>query len=400
MSFFGALEGLGKGLDDEGEYQQKLGAAREIQADKTSAALQLQREKAQDRADRERDNLLLRAELRAGQGGGKGSGGLNLFQMAMETPPEKQGAMVETVRGFAGDEAANVMARIFGKPMPNRAADPAREDATGYVDATGGMETAVPASVAVPGSLSASEAQKGSVALQRLLGLVAGKSKDQSEGEARNLGTDAVRNATDDAGLRKAGAVNMALEGKDRIGVQGNVEVDKAGVAPSKTTDVGKSMINENNAQAGKASAEAKNERDGTSKGKANTLQSTQVDGNGYLMGVYRDGTVKRMTDENGKPVTAAAFEARVDRAANALQKEGGSKYRRMDPAELRKVARQNLLGEDGALPETPKPAPTKEPVKDTPLPMPASKDKLVTGKTYSTARGPAKWNGAAFEAR
>jgi hypothetical protein len=170
-------------------------------------------------------------------------------------------------------------------------------------------------------------------------------------------------------------------------------------VTPAKTTEVGKSMIRENNAQAGKAAADAK----GGTGSKANTLQSTQVDGNGYLLGVYRDGTVKRMTDENGRPVTAAAFEARVDKAATALQRDGGSKYRKMDPAELRKLARKNLLNEDGAEPApspAPKPEPTKAPVKDAPLPMPASKDKLVTGKTYNTARGPARWNGTAFEAR
>lgn len=399
MSFFGALAGLGQGLADEGAYMERANTQRDLLAEKAAAAQELQRQRAQDRADQ----IALTASLREPRGAGKGGGGMNLFEMATNTPPEKQDAVIEAVRGFQGDEAANVMARIFGKQPANRMADPARENVTGYVDATGGMETAVPAAVAVPGGLSAQEAEKGRIGLQRLLGLVAGKSKDQSEGEARNFGTDAVRNATTDADLRKAGAVNMALEGKDRIGVQGNVEIDKSGVTPAKTTEVGKSMIRENNAQAGKAAAEAKNERDGTGKSKANTLQSTQVDGNGYLLGVYRDGTVKRMTDENGKPVTAAAFEARVDKAATALQRDGGSKYRKMDPAELRKLARKNLLNEDGAEPApapAPKPEPTKAPVKDAPLPMPKSKGELVTGKTYSTARGPARWNGTAFEAR
>lgn len=90
---------------------------------------------------------------------------------------------------------------------------------------------------------------------------------------------------------------------------------------------------------------------------KANTIQSTQVDGNGYLVGVYRDGSVKRMTDPEGKPVTSQSFEQRVDRTANALVKDGESKYRKMDPETLRKQVRQTLMRDDGAAP-APAPAP------------------------------------------
>lgn len=86
-----------------------------------------------------------------------------------------------------------------------------------------------------------------------------------------------------------------------------------------------------------------------TGEGKANTIQSTQVDGNGYLMGVYRDGTTKRLTDPDGKPVTSQSFEQRVDRVANSLVKEGESKYRKMDPETLRKTVRQQLMRDDGA---------------------------------------------------
>ena len=31
-------------------------------------------------------------------------------------------------------------------------------------------------------------------------------------------------------------------------------------------------------------------------------------------------------------------------------------------------------------------------------LPLPKNKAELQTGKTYNTSRGPAKWNGTAFE--
>jgi hypothetical protein len=60
-----------------------------------------------------------------------------------------------------------------------------------------------------------------------------------------------------------------------------------------------------------------------------------------------------------------------------------------------------SLRGKVG-LPARKKPEDAKaEPAaKDAPLPLPKQKSGLVTGKTYSTARGPAKWNGTAFEAR
>ena len=104
---------------------------------------------------------------------------------------------------------------------------------------------------------------------------------------------------------------------------------------------------------------------------KTNTIQSTQVDGNGYLMGVYRDGTVKRMLDPDGKPITSQSFEQRVDRMANALVKEGDSKYRKMDPETLRRQVRQTLMSGDGviATPSTPTPAPKPSAAASAPRP-------------------------------
>lgn len=112
------------------------------------------------------------------------------------------------------------------------------------------------------------------------------------------------------------------------------------------------------------AAEKARNKKDGEEK--ANTLQSTQVDGNGYLVGVYRDGTTKKLTDpETGKPVTSQSFEQRVDRVANSLVKDGESKYRKMDPEQLRSHVRKTLISQDTA-PATPpkadgKPTPKTE---------------------------------------
>lgn len=362
MSFFGYLasgvaEGAGRGFAQEADLTERRNAALELQREKQAGALELARQRELDRADRERDNIALRAELAGAKGsaGGKG-GGFNLFQIAMDTPPEKQGAVVEAVRAFQGDDAANVMARAFGRGLPSQEVNPSAGD---FARFDRGQTEVLPETTRQPVSV---DAEKGRIGLQRLLALVTdpGKYDDFAKGEARTLGTDAVRSALDsgkDADLRKAGAVNMALEGKDRFGVAGDTAYDKAGIEAGKATDVGRSKINENNASAAEHAAKAKNEREGTGT-KANTLQSTQVDGNGYLMGVYRDGTVKRMVDDSGQPITAAAFEQRVDRAAAALLKDGGSKYRKMDQRDLRKEARRNLLQDDGIVSAVPAPAP------------------------------------------
>jgi hypothetical protein len=256
MSFFGALAGLGQGIADEGAYQEKANLQKEALAEKSAAALALQRERNQDRADRERENLMLRKELGMGGKGGGGGGNVieNMFLNA--STPEEKSNVIEYIRARGGDEAGEAAAQRFGMGRTTRLADPAREDVTGYVDATGGIETAVPAAVSVPGGRTAQEAEKGRIALNRVFGMASGKFKDFSEGEARAVGTDAVRGATDDAGLRKAGAVNMALEGKDRFGVQGDQTVDKA-MGDVKPTDLGKAKATDERASAGEHSAKA-----------------------------------------------------------------------------------------------------------------------------------------------
>jgi hypothetical protein len=364
MSYFGHLaagiaEGAGRGIVHEADLTDRRNAALDLQREKQAGALELARQRELDRADRERDNIALRAELAGANGSKGGKGGFNLFQVAMDTPPEKQGAVIEAVRAFQGDDAANVMARAFGRSPAGQEVNPTAGDFARY---DRGQTESLPETSRQGVSV---DVEKGRIGLQRLLALVAdpGKYDDFAKGEARTVGTDAVRAALDsgkDSDLRKAGAVNMALEGKDRFGVAGDTSYDKAGIEAGKTTDVGRSKINENNASAAEHAAKAKNEREGTGT-KANTLQSTQVDGNGYLLGVYRDGTVKRMLDERNQPITAAAFEQRVDRAAAALLKDGGSKYRKMNQSDVRAEARRNLLQDDGA---TAAPPPATPPAK------------------------------------
>jgi hypothetical protein len=149
---------------------------------------------------------------------------------------------------------------------------------------------------------------------------------------------------------------------------------------------------------------EASQKKDG--EGKGNTLQSTQVDGNGYLVGVFRDGTTKRMTDpETGKPITSQSFEQRVDRVANTLVKEGESKYRKMDPEQLRAHVRQTLMSADGAAPKPAAPPPAagtpKLGSKDAPAPKadakPAAGARKV-GESQTVQSGPHKGKTAVWD--
>jgi hypothetical protein len=266
MSFFGALQGLGLGMADEGAYLEKVALSRDLQQERQAGELQRQRERAQDRADRERENILLRAELGGGgRGKGGGGGGLNLFEMAQSADtPEKQERLMESTRAFAGDDAANVLGRIFGRSSGAETVNPtpgdfARFDRT--LDESGQSAEAPPASYVQRAQV---DAEKGRLGLQRLMAMVAGpdKLKGYAEGEGQLMVNDAVKGAMtsgSDPQMRQAGAAALAIGGKDRFGVSDGTGYDKSGVAPSTTTEVGKSKIAENNAQAGKASAEAKN---------------------------------------------------------------------------------------------------------------------------------------------
>lgn len=236
MSWFGQIagglaEGAGKGGAEEALYREKLDVQRELTRERAEERRLLQ----DDRQANQREMMLMRAEM--GGGKGKGGGGSSLFDAAQTADtPQKQERLVETVRAFQGDEAANVVSRLFGRAGPTRMANPATESVDGYVDPIGGAETAVPSAVPVARNLSASEAEKGRVGLQRLLALVEGKSKDQADGEGQNMVNDMVRGARTDRDLRAAGAVSMATKGSDRFAVADGTSFDKAGVTPPVAT--------------------------------------------------------------------------------------------------------------------------------------------------------------------
>lgn len=187
MSFFGHMlagtaAGVGQGMAQIGTMMEREQGARALQQEKQAGALELARQRDQDRADRERDNLLLRKEIASGRSGsGGGKSGFNLMQMAMDVAPEKQGQFVEAVRAFGGDDAASVVERIYGRGAGGPQTTPAPT-----MGAVGG---AVPEQQAQQPAQRGGDAERGRLALNRLMAMASGPEhlKPYAEGE-RQLG--------------------------------------------------------------------------------------------------------------------------------------------------------------------------------------------------------------------
>ena len=320
MSWFGQIagglvEGAGKGASEELMLRKRMQAQQELARERAAERQQLQTQ----RLDQQRELASMREEnRRTSRGTGGGESFFDRMLMTAETPQDKQDA-IEYTRMRAGDEAAELVAQRFGMGSPARTVDPSRTSVTGYNDATGGMDTAVPASITMPG-MSGKAAEAGRVSLNRVLAMASGKFKDFGEGEGLSLVNDAVRGAGgDDTKMRKAGAMAMAVDGKDRIGISDGTQYDKSGVSDSKTTEVGRSKINENNAQAGSARASA---------------------------GKYRAQTEEIKTGKTAageKPATTADLQRKINAARDNLADELGVEKNRVsgELARLKKKANE-----------------------------------------------------------
>lgn len=81
----------------------------------------------------------------------------------------------------------------------------------------------------------------------------------------------------------------------------------------------------------------------GGGRGGASGLQSTKVDSDGYVVGVFRDGSTKMLTGQDGKPIRSGEWGKRVDALAKTLRDAPGNFSK--SPAELRKLAEEALAG-------------------------------------------------------
>jgi hypothetical protein len=86
--------------------------------------------------------------------------------------------------------------------------------------------------------------------------------------------------------------------------------------------------------------------------GKGGNIASTKVDGEGYVIGVFRNGDSKRLLLD-GKPWKSQDFEKRIDKVAHDMSQ--GINGLGKSAADLRKEAREALLSKADTEPATPK---------------------------------------------
>jgi len=81
--------------------------------------------------------------------------------------------------------------------------------------------------------------------------------------------------------------------------------------------------------------------------GKGSTIQSTKVDSDGYVVGIFRDGTSRRLTNAEGKPWKAQDFEKRIDSLAKEIGKSIAGLGK--SPDEVRAEATRVLTANEAA---------------------------------------------------
>lgn len=170
MSFFasllgGTMQGVGSGMSAMAADEEKLATQRALIQERQQGALDLQRQRADDRLYQQEQMMQMKSEMGGGAGAGGGGGkGINLAALAMQAKtPEDQDRVVALTRTFEGDHAADRMAdKMFNRPrMVGVAATPG--DFARY-DREGDMDAAPPTSTMERAKY---DADKGTQGLQR-----------------------------------------------------------------------------------------------------------------------------------------------------------------------------------------------------------------------------------------
>lgn len=215
MSFFanllgGTLQGFGAGMSAMGADEERLAQQRALIQERSQAALDLQRQRADDKLYQQEQLLQMKSELGGGGAGGGGKG-INLVQLAMQAKtPEEQQRVISLARTFAGDDAGALMAeQLYGRPQtttaPPTAGDFARYDRAGDMDAAPPKATI---------ERAAYDADRGRQALQRAytLFLDPGKTDDFAKGE-RQFGLNDFGAAVAEKTMRRGGSLEDAATG-------------------------------------------------------------------------------------------------------------------------------------------------------------------------------------------
>lgn len=215
MSFFanllgGTLQGVGAGMSAIGADEERLAQQRALIQERNQAALDLQRQRADDRLYQQEQLLQMKSELGGGGSGGGGKG-INLAQLAMQAKtPEEQQRVISLARTFAGDDAGALMAeQLYGRPQTTTA-PPTAGDFARY-DRAGDMEAAPPKATM---ERAAYDADRGRQALQRAytLFLDPGKTDDFAKGE-RQFGLNDFGAAVAGKTMARGGSLEDAASG-------------------------------------------------------------------------------------------------------------------------------------------------------------------------------------------
>ncbi len=215
MSFFanllgGTLQGVGAGMSAMGADEERLAQQRALIQERNQAALELQRQRAEDRLYQQEQWLQMKSELGGGGSGGGGKG-INLAQLAMQAKtPEEQQRVISLARTFAGDDAGALIAeQLYGRAQTT-AVPPTAGDFARY-DRAGDMEAAPPKTTLERASY---DADRGRQALQRAytLFLDPGKTDDFAKGE-RQFGLNDFGAAVAEKTMRRGGSLEDAATG-------------------------------------------------------------------------------------------------------------------------------------------------------------------------------------------
>lgn len=208
MGFFdallaGAATGIGKGMIDQADYNDKLAAQQELLKEKHLNALQLQTQRADDRLFQAQTLAALK-----GSGGGGGGGDPIMGMIRSAKTPEEQQQVLGYIRALGGDDAAaNIEQNVFGRVQT-------RERKYDTVDALGDG-TAGPTSVTERVEY---DRIKGQQALNRVYALIANKgdTKGNAQGEAQYFTND-MRVAGMEEALSKGKPLDQASEYASKV---------------------------------------------------------------------------------------------------------------------------------------------------------------------------------------
>lgn len=332
-----------KSIGDEADRDARIAAKKE----EWQARLEDRQAARAENNDLKRELATMKLEASGGGGGSKGggkSGGVNLEDIKPGGSQEVWAAakMDMTVPEYTafynslktGDKSA-FLQEVTRTTVPPEATGP-MSDAVSRKTAPRTEETVKVAPPGFEAEYKAKMKKLGDLQESYALG---GQYDDVMKGRQQGFQTETGQGVL--AGNIKPGpggeAVGVSL-GKERVKVEGGEKLNVF-TGESSTTPVGRSQINENNAQAGKAANAG-----GGGGAKPPRVQSTKEDSEGNMILIMSDGTTKPLLGSDGKAVRSSAFNKEVSKIITKME-EDDSAFKKLPADEKRKKAEERLTG-------------------------------------------------------